>query len=237
MFVRAGLAAALAPMMAAVELATLAVLVERHEPLAETAADPARQEVGTPGPASDPTTMRGGEGLRCDDRLVVAGEPLPVHLHLAEIDARAEDGEHRGVVDAGVVGDDALTGALGPQREDAADDRRHVVGDQLAVDEVVAGLGPIDPLALAHGLLHAHAHVLRQLLAVELREGTEDVVEHPARCRREVNLLGKRVQRDVGLAETVGQHDEIAQIPRQAVEAPGEHVGDVSLVDHVQQLL
>ena len=83
-----GLAAALAPVVAAVELAALAVLVERHEPLAQPAADPARQEVRAPGPALDPAPMGGGEELRRDDRLVVAGEPLAVHLDLAEIDAR-----------------------------------------------------------------------------------------------------------------------------------------------------
>ncbi len=148
-----------------------------------------------------------------------------------------EDGEHGRVLDAGGVGDLAHALALGPQREDAPDDRCHLVGDELAVDEVVAGLGTVDPLALAHGLLHAHAHVLGQLLAVELRERAEDVVEHPARRRREVDLLGERVQRDAGLAEAVGQQDQVAQVPRQPVEPPREHVGHVALVDHVQQLL
>ena len=73
----AGLAAALAPVVAAVELAALAVLVERHEPLAQPAADPARQEVGTPGPAPDPAPMGGSEGLGRDDRLVMAGNHSP----------------------------------------------------------------------------------------------------------------------------------------------------------------
>jgi hypothetical protein len=172
-----------------------------------------------------------------DDRLVATGEPLAVRLYLAEVDARVEDGEHRRVLDAGGVSDlpDALP--LGPQREDAPDDRCHLVGDELAVDEGIPRLGAVDPLALAHGLLHAHAHVLGQLLAVELRERTEDVVEHPARRRREVDLLGERVQCHPGLAETVGQQDQVAQVPRQSVEPPREHVGHVAFVDHVQQLL
>ena len=41
----AGLPATQAPVVTAIELAALAVLVERHQPLEEPAADPARQEV------------------------------------------------------------------------------------------------------------------------------------------------------------------------------------------------
>jgi len=126
---------------------------------------------------------------------------------------------------------------LGSHGEDTTDDRRHLVGHELAVDEVVAGLGPVDPFALTYGLLHAHADVLGQLLAVELRERSQDVVEHPARRRRQVDLFGEQVQCHVGLAEAVGQHDEVAEVPREPVETPGEHVGHVPLVDHVQYLL
>ena len=181
--------------------------------------------------------MGSGEGLRRDDRLVMPGEPLAVHLDLAEIDARSEDAQHGRVLDARGLGDLALTGSLAPHGEDAPDDGCHLVGDELAVDEVVARLGSIDPLALTHGLLHAHAHVLGQLLPVELRKRAEDVVEHPARRRRQVDLLGERMQCDVGLPEAVGQHDEVAEVAGQPVEPPGDDVGHVALVDHVQQLL
>ena len=158
-------------------------------------------------------------------------------MHLAEVDARLEDGEHRRVLDAGGIGDLAHARPFASQREDAPHDGCHLVGDELAVDEVVADLGTVDPLALAHGLLHAHAHVLGQLLAVELRERAEDVVEHPARRRGQVDLLGERVQGDAGLPEAVGQHDQVAQVPRQPIEPPRQHVGHVALVHHVQELL
>jgi hypothetical protein len=78
---------------------------------------------------------------------------------------------------------------------------------------------------------------LGQLLAVELRERTEDVVEHPPRRRRQIDLLGERVQGHVGLTEAVSQQDQVAQVPRQPVEPPREHVGHVPFVDHVEQLL
>ncbi len=45
------------------------------------------------------------------------------------------------------------------------------------------------------------------------------------------------MQGHVGLSEAVGQHDEIAQVPREPVEPPGEHVGHVTIVDHAQHLL
>jgi hypothetical protein len=107
------------------------------------------------------------------------GNPLAVHLYLAEVDARGEDCQDGRVLDARGPGDLARALALGAQGEDAPDDRHHLVGHELAVDEVVAGLGMVDPLALAHGLLAAHAHLLGQLLAVGLDEGTEEVLEHP----------------------------------------------------------
>ncbi len=220
-----------------VELRALAVLVEGHEPLAKPAADPAGQEIGATGPAPDPAPVGGCEQLGGDDSLVVSGEPLAIHLDLAQIDARSENAQNSRILDTRSLGDLALACPLAPHGENASDDGCHLVGHELPVDEVVTSLGSIDPLALTHGLLHAHAHVLGQLLAVELREGTEDVVEHPPRRRRQVDLLGERVQCDVGLPETVGQHDEIAEVAGQPVEPPGDDVGDVALVDHVQQLL
>jgi len=90
----AGLPAALAPVVAAVELATLAVLVEGHEPMAQPATDPAREEVGTSGPAPHAAPMGSGEGLRRDDRFVVPGKPLAVHLDLTEINPRPQNAQH-----------------------------------------------------------------------------------------------------------------------------------------------
>ena len=58
----AGLGAALAPVVAAVELAALPVAVNRHEPLAQPTAHPARQEVGALGPALDPAPMGAANG-------------------------------------------------------------------------------------------------------------------------------------------------------------------------------
>jgi hypothetical protein len=51
----AGLGAALAPVVVAVEAATLPIAIDRHEPVAQPATHPAREEVGASGPALDPT--------------------------------------------------------------------------------------------------------------------------------------------------------------------------------------
>jgi hypothetical protein len=154
---------------------------------------------------------------------VVPGEPLAAHLYLAQVDPGPQDSDDGGVLDAGGRFDVALASPLTSHGEDPPHDGRHLVGDQLAVDQVVAGLGPIDPLALAHGLVHAHANVLGQLLPIELGERSEDVVEHPPGRRREVDLLGEEVQSHPALSELVGQHDEVTQIPGQPVEPPRQH--------------
>ncbi|MEX2323478.1 MAG: hypothetical protein WEA29_06880 [Acidimicrobiia bacterium] len=87
------------------------------------------------------------------------------------------------------------------------------VGHKLAVDEVIPRLGPVDPLALLHRSSHAHHHVLGELLPVELCERTEHVVEHAPGRRRQIEALGERVQRDVGLPEGVGEQDEVPEVP------------------------
>ena len=178
-------------MLAAVHLAPFAVLVEGHQPSAHSASDLARQQVLPLGPPLDPAPGGGREHLRRDERFVVAGEPLAVHLHFAQIDAGAQDADDGRVLDSGCCCDVTLARPITAHGEDAPYDGCHLVGDQLAVDQVETGLGPVDPLALAHSLMHAHAHVLGQLLPVELGERSQDVVEHPARRRREVDLLGE----------------------------------------------
>lgn len=119
---------ALASVLAAVHPPSLAVLVEGHEAPAQTAADLARQEVRALAAALDPSPVGGGEVRLGDDRLVVAWEPLAVVEDLPEVDPRAQNAEDGGVVDAGGLGDPGVAGALGPQGENAADDRAISLG-------------------------------------------------------------------------------------------------------------
>ena len=112
-----------------------------------------------------------------------------------------------------------------------------IVRNQRPVDHVVARLGPIDPLALTHRPIVTHAHVLRQLLPEELSERSEDVVEHPARCRRQVQILRDGVQRDAVHAEHVRQQDQVAEIPRQPVESPDQQMRYVPGLDGREDLL
>jgi hypothetical protein len=70
---------------------------------------------------------------------------------------------------------------LTAQCEDLLDSSGVDVGDQFTVDEVVTGLGSIDPASFLHGPFVAHLHVLGELLAKELGEGAQDVVKHSTR--------------------------------------------------------
>jgi hypothetical protein len=72
---------------------------------------------------------------------------------------------------------------LTAQCEDLLDSSGVDVGDQFTVDEVVTRLGTVDPASFFHGAFVAHLHVLGELLAKELGEGAEDVVEHATRGR------------------------------------------------------
>ncbi|HEY3833884.1 MAG TPA: hypothetical protein VGO03_16425 [Acidimicrobiia bacterium] len=89
---------------------------------------------------------------------------------------------HEPVLDARCTSDVALALAVRSQPEDLAHNRRHVVRHELFVDQIVTGLRSVDPLTFTHRLRHAHAHVLGQLLSVELCERSEHCVEHAARC-------------------------------------------------------
>ena len=95
-----GLPAALAPVVAAIKLVIFApsrssAMSRWHKPQR-----PGPERVGAPGPTPDPAPVGSSEGLRRDDRFAMAGEPVAVHLDLAEIDARSQNAEHGRVLDA-----------------------------------------------------------------------------------------------------------------------------------------
>src|SRR4051794_4354148 len=105
-----------------------------------------------------------------------------------------------------------MTHALRPEPEDLANQGSVVVRYQIAVDEAVAGLGTVDPLAFSNGLLHSHADVLGELLSVELRERPDDVEIHAARRGGEVEILSDRVQPDATLDAQLRQQDQVTEV-------------------------
>jgi hypothetical protein len=162
---------------------TGAVVLDVHPLAASTAAHTARQQITTTTPSRHSASECGGELVGGDDRFVFARIPLAVQEHFAEVDARVQDLAHERVVDARCSCDVTLACAVASQLENPTHDRGHVVRDEVAVDEVVAGLGSVDPLAFPDGLLHAHADVLGELFSVELCERTEHRIEHATRRR------------------------------------------------------
>ncbi len=130
--------------------------------------------------------MGGRELLRADEGLVVAGEPLAIQEHLPEVDPGVQDRPDRRVLHPGPLFDLPENEALGAQGEHPSHRGRIGVGDQVAIDEVVAHLRAIRPTALPSCLLHPQADVLGQLLPIELRERSEDVVEHAPRRRGQI---------------------------------------------------
>jgi hypothetical protein len=58
----------------------------------KAAPDPSREDMTAPSVQGDVSVLCGRELLRAHYRLVMAGVPLPVEEHLAEVDAGADDG-------------------------------------------------------------------------------------------------------------------------------------------------
>jgi len=129
-----------------------------------------------------------------DERLVVTGIPLAVVQNLSEVDPGREDQPGGRELHPRTVLDPLMAEPLGPEPENLRDEDRVPVRHQFAINEVVTGLGSVDPLALPDRLSVAHPDVLRELLPVELRERAEDVVEHPTGGAREIELLSERVE-------------------------------------------
>jgi hypothetical protein len=75
------------------------------------------------------------------------------------------------------VADLSMAEPLRAQLEDAPHHWRVVVWDQFAVDSVVSSPWSVGPHALAGGFGHAHDDVLAQLLAEELSERAEEVIQ------------------------------------------------------------
>jgi hypothetical protein len=193
--------------------------------------------VAAPRASRQVTAVGGRELPRADEGLVVAGEPIAVQEHLAQVDPGVQDRPDRGVLHPGPLFDLPEAEALGTQGEDPSHRGRLIVGDQVTLDEVVAHLRAVRPMALPGRLLHTQADVLGELLPVELRERSEDVVEHAPGRRGQVDLLGERVQAHPVLPERVREQDQVAEVPGQAIQAPHEHVRDAALLHHRQELL
>ncbi len=168
---------------------------------------------------------------------MLAGEPLAPPGHFSEVDTRFHNPLGRRILDPGTPFDLAERAALGAEPKDPSHRVGVTVGHQVALHQVVAGLGAIDPFALVNGAGHSHHHVLGELFPVELGERPKDVVEHPTRRRGEIEALGERVHRHVGLTERVGEQDEVTEVARQPVEPPHQQVRDVTLLHHRQDLL
>ncbi len=235
---RAGrLGATCAPVPAPVQGASLAPVPDRRHATAQAAPHPSGENVAAPPLPGGCTSVHGRERRRGDERVMVARVPLAVEEHLPEIDAGVRDRPGRGVLHAGELLDPGVAETLRTEVEDPADGGRVGVGHELSADEVVAELRPVRPPTLTRGLVHAEADVLRELLPVELRECPEDVVEHAPGRRGEIQLLGERVKAHPVLPESIGQQDQVAQIPGEPIQAPHEHVGYVPLFHHGQQLL
>jgi hypothetical protein len=73
---------------------------------------------------------------------MVTGETLSVHLHFAEVDAGPQDPDDGRVLDAGCRFDVTLARPIPGHGEDPLEDGCHFVGDEVSVNQVLAGLGP-----------------------------------------------------------------------------------------------
>ncbi|WKZ82946.1 MAG: hypothetical protein QY307_01450 [Acidimicrobiia bacterium] len=232
------LLAALPPMHAPEEALAPAVPVDAGHPTTQPASHHTGEGVAALTTATlDPAPLGPFPIFLGEQSLVVAGEPLAPPDHLAEVDPGLDDPLGRRVLDPGTPFDLGEGAAFGTEPEDPPHRVGVTVRSQVAVNEVVAGLGPVDPLALLGGFGHAHDDVLGELFPVELSERAEHVVEHPPRCRGQVQPFGEGVQSDVGLPEGVGQEDQVSEVPGEAIQAPHQQVLDVALFDHGEDLL
>lgn len=94
------------------------------------------------------------------ERLMDARRPFTPAQHLTAVDARVQDGLDGRVLDARALFDLAVGESL-PTKTEAFDDERRVdVRHEESIDEVVAGLGPVDPAPFFHRAVETHAHVL-----------------------------------------------------------------------------
>jgi hypothetical protein len=108
-----GLAASGASVGAAVHGVALPVLVDAHRSATRPASHPAREQIAAASLARAESTVRGVEFCWGDEWLVVAGVPDATEDHLAEVDARLEDAEHRRMVDPGAFADHPVTVSVG----------------------------------------------------------------------------------------------------------------------------
>jgi hypothetical protein len=156
-----------------------------------TAADASGHEVFAASDALTSASVGGFELLLCHQCVVESFDPFVAGFHLAEVGAVPEDREHGGLIDADPTRDLSLGEPFGSEAEDGADGVGVVVRDEHAVVELVAGRWLVGPTSLARGLEHAESDVFGELLAVELSERPEDVVDprHPHGATRGAGAL------------------------------------------------
>ena len=129
------------------------------------------------------------------------------------------------------------------QLDEAAEDGSHLFGlhcvhHQPAIHDVVpqrADAVHPQPLLLAGGELVADA--LGGQFALELREGQQDVQQHPTHRIGGVELLRHRHEGHVVLVEDLHQFGEIEQGPAQAVDLVGDNDIDLPRFDVGDQAL
>jgi hypothetical protein len=79
-----------------------------------------------------------------------------------------------------------------------------------------------DMLASALGGAHTRDRPLAEYVPLELRDGTQDGVEHLAGRRRRVDVLCKRPQRNAPIAQHLRHLEEMPQRPPQPVKLPDD---------------
>lgn len=112
------------------------------------------------------------------------------------------------------------------------------IGNELRVDTLVpVGNHPARPDTLLAAGGHLVAHTIRRHLALELREGHQEVDDHPSHRSRSVDLLGDGHHAHVVLGEDAIKFREVLQGTADAVDLVDDHHVDLPVVHVPQKLL
>src|ERR1039457_2134470 len=201
-----GLATARPAMTATVDGLVAVDIVHAGDTPAEPTADLAREQVLAPSLPLGVAALGGLELLLIDQGGGATRKPVARGLDLTDISPIETDCAHRGVLDPDFGLDLEVTEPLGPQREDALDERGHLVRHQLTIEHVVTGRWMVLPASAFCCLALAHTGVLHDLVAVVLGEDARHADLHLARRAGKVEVaLVDRVDDDSVRGEDLDQ--------------------------------